>query len=342
MKGRDILKKLNKNLFNPSFSHIYIEKKAFNYPNTKKILAHFRKAEIIEIQHYKDVFSRSHQNYSMQKKSLKLILAVKKDNLIYEGAHLCEDFGNNHFYYTSTMMNCIYDCEYCYLQGMYTSANVVIFVNIEDIFREVEKLLKKHAVYLCISYDTDILALENVLGYGRKWIDFAKKHKNLKIELRTKSANFKAIEDMEARENIILAWTLSPDKVIKGHENKTPSLKERLLSIKGAINKGWKVRLCFDPMLYIKEWKEHYRDLIETTFMELPGEEIYDVSIGVFRVSKDYLKRMRKQRFDSVILNYPFETVNGVCSYTDKQSENMVTYVYQLIKKYVTEEKIYI
>ncbi len=342
MRGRDTLENLNKNLFNPYFSHIYVEKKALNHPNTEKILKYFPEAEIIEINHYKDVFSRSHQDFSLQKKGPKLILAVKKDNLIYEGAEVCEDFGNNHFYYTSTMMNCIYDCEYCYLQGMYTSANMVIFVNIEDIFNEVEKLLKKHSVYLCISYDTDILAFENVVGYGRKWIEFAKEHKNLKIELRTKSANFKAIEDIESQENIILAWTLSPDKVINEYENRTPGLRDRLLSIKGAINKGWKVRLCFDPMLYIKGWKEIYKDFIHTVFIELPAEKIYDISIGVFRVSKDYLKKMRKQRCDSVILNYPFETVEGVCSYGDKLSQDMVQYVYDIIKRYVEEEKIYI
>lgn len=342
MRGRDILISLNKSLFNSAFSHIYIEKQALDYPNTKKILEHFSDTEIILINHYKDIFSRSRQNYSLQKKSPNLILAVKKDNLIYEGAKVCEDFGNNNFYYTSTMMNCIYDCEYCYLQGMYTSANIVVFVNIEDIFNEVLKLLNKHSVYLCISYDTDILAFENIIGYGRKWIDFAKEHDNLKLELRTKSANFKAIEDIAAQDNIILAWTLSPDKVIKNYENKTPSLKDRLSSIKQAINKGWKVRLCFDPMLYIKDWKESYSDLIETTFKELPKEKIYDVSIGTFRVSKDYLKKMRKQRFDSVILNYPFVTVDGVCSYDSKLTESMLDYIYQLIKKYVPEEKIYV
>lgn len=342
MRGRDILQNSNKNLLNPSFSHIYIEKKALNHPNTKKIVERFPQAEIIEINHYKDVFSRSHQSYCLQKKSPQLILAEKRDNLIYEGAEVCESFGNNHFYYTSTMMNCIYDCEYCYLQGMYTSANIVIFINIEAIFSEVEKLLQKHSVYLCVSYDTDILAFENIIGYGRKWIEFAKEHENLKIELRTKSSNFKSIEDLKSQENIILAWTLSPDRVIKDYENRTPSLMERISSIKEAIDKGWKVRLCFDPMLYIKEWKLEYKELVDNVFAELPAEKIHDISIGVFRVSKDYLKRMRKQREDSCILNYPFETVNGVCSYCDKLSEDMTAYVCELVKKYIPEDKIYI
>lgn len=305
-------------------------------------MTYFSQAKIIEIDHYKDIFSRGHQNYTMQKQSPKCILALKKDPLIYEGAEVCEDFGNQHFYYTSTMMNCIYDCEYCYLQGMYNTGNIVIFVNIEDVFQEVERLLAKHPVYLCISYDTDILAFENVIGYGRQWINFAKNHKNLTIELRTKSANFNAIKDIPPQKNVILAWTLSPEKIVKDYENKTPSTMERLLNIKKAMEHGWKVRLCLDPILYIKDWEKIYEEFIDTTFRILPSEEIYDISIGVFRVPKDYLKKMRKQRLNSTLLNYPFETNEGISSYKEELSQKMLSYVYDLIKKHVTENKIYI
>ncbi|SHI46760.1 spore photoproduct lyase [Clostridium cavendishii DSM 21758] len=342
MRGRDILISLQKKLFNPYFSHIYIEKAALNYEITKEVLKVFKNSELIEINHYKDIFSRSHQNYILQKGSPKLILAVKRDNLIYEGAEMCQDFGNNYFYYTSTMMNCIYDCEYCYLQGMYTSSNIVIFVNIEEIFEEVKKLLKIHPVYLCISYDTDVLAFENVIGYTKRWIEFTKENKDLKIEIRTKSANFNAISAIEAYDNVILAWTLSPDEVIKGYENRTPILKDRILSIKQAVDKGWNVRLCFDPILYINNWKVCYSNLITTIFNEINADKIMDISIGVFRVSKDYLKRMRKQRKNSIILNYPFETVKGVCSYNNQLSENMTSYIYSLVSKYIPKEKIFI
>lgn len=335
------MKKLSKDLFNSFFSHIYIESKALNHPNTKRILSHFKNSEIIEINHYKDVFSRSHQNFYLQKQSPSLILAVKTDNLVYKGARFCDDFGNDNFYYTSSMMNCIYNCEYCYLQGMYSSANVVVFVNIEDIFSEVENLLSKHSVYLCISYDTDILAFENVLGYGAKWIEFAKKHPDLKIELRTKSANFASIENIDPCKNVILAWTLSPEKIANNYEDRTPSLQERLKSAQNAVNNGWNVRICFDPILYLNNWKENYKNLVESTFSVLPKDKILDVSIGVFRVSSDYLKIMRKQRFDSVILNYPFTTENKMCTYDKNLSENMISYVYNIVNKYVPKEQIY-
>lgn len=335
------MKKLNKSLFNNYFSHIYIEKEALNYKNTEKILSYFESSEKIIIDHYKDVFSRSHQDFYLQKQSPSLILAVKTDNLIYEGARFCDDFGNEYFYYTSSMKNCIYNCEYCYLQGMYPSANVVIFVNLEDIFKETEKLLSKHPVYLCISYDTDILALENILHYGEKWINFARENKDLKIELRTKSASFESIKHVRPSENVILAWTLSPQKITENYESKTPSLDQRLNSAKEAIDKGFNVRICFDPILYLKDFRENYKELVEKTFDVLPADKIYDVSIGVFRVSSDYLKIMRKTRFDSVILNYPFETENKMCTYNKKLSTEMISYVADLVNKYVDKGKIY-
>ncbi len=336
------MKSLERNLYNLFFSHIYVEKEALAYPGTDEIIKRFPASKIIEISHYKDIFSRLHQSCGMQKKSPKLILAVKKDQLVYKGAPVCEDFGNNHFYYTSTAMNCIYDCEYCYLQGMYSTANIVVFVNIEDVFGAVEKILEQHSVYISVSYDTDILALEHIIGHGKRWIEFSKLHKKLKIELRTKSANFNAIEDMIPQENFILSWTLSPDSYIRNYENRTPSLAERLSSVKTAVSRGWKVRLCFDPLIYTKEWRRLYEEMIEKVFSEVPGEKILDNSIGVFRVSKDYLKRMKKQRGNSVIINYPFESVGGVCSYDEKLSQDMICCVYNLVKKHVAENKIYI
>ncbi|MDK2800938.1 MAG: hypothetical protein PWP27_959 [Clostridiales bacterium] len=335
------MQKLRNSLQNFNFSHIYIEKSAKHHPNTEKILTHFKNAIRIEIDHYKDVFNRGHQSFTLQKQSPKLILATKKDNLIYKGAEVCEDFGNKYFYYTSSMMNCIYDCEYCYLQGMYPSANIVIFVNLEDILTEVERLLKKHPVYLCISYDTDLLAFEGIISFVASWFEFASQHSDLTIELRTKSANFNAIKHIAPLENVILAWTLSPAKVINAYEAKTPSFTARLHNIGEAIEAGWRVRLCFDPLLYVKDWQEQYKQCINQTFETLSPEKIYDVSIGVFRVSRDYLKKIQKERIHSVLLAYPFECNDGVCTYSERHTKQLIDFVYQRVCRYVRPDKIY-
>lgn len=330
-----------KNLYNPIFSHIYIEKEAYAHPNTKKILDNFKSSDIIEINHYKEIFNRSRQNFVMQKNSPSLILAVKKTGFLYEGAPVCQSFGNAHFYYTSCVMNCFYDCEYCYLQGMYPSANIVVFVNIEDIFEEIKNILLKHPVYLCVSYDTDLLALESILHYSSKWLEFCRDNPLLTVEIRTKSANLKFIEEHLPCENFILAWTLSPAAIINSYEHHTPGLHSRLVCIKKAMEKGFLVRLCFDPLIYENTWKEIYQDFIPEIFQNITIDKVKDVSLGVFRISKDYLKNMRKQRKDSLITLYPYEAENGVYHY-GSLSQDMIDYVKELLLKWIPVEKIFI
>ena len=54
---------------------------------------------MIYVRHYKDVFNRSHQSFMRQKAHQALILAKKEGQLIYEGAPVCQNFGNYYFYY---------------------------------------------------------------------------------------------------------------------------------------------------------------------------------------------------------------------------------------------------
>ena len=342
MRGRCILKNLYSSLNLCSFSHIYVENGVTENENTKRILSKFKSSNVIKINHYKDVFCRHNQDFLVQKKSPKLILARNDGNLIYEGARVCDDFGNEHFYYTSSIMNCLYNCEYCYLQGVYSSANIVLFVNLEDVFKKVESILKKHSVYLCISYDTDLMAFENITGFIRKWIQFAEKHDNLKIEVRTKSSNFKSIEDIVPQDNVILAWTLSPEKICRKYEMGAPNFKFRLNSIKSAIDRGWKVRVCFDPLLYVHNWEKYYKNCVEDTFKVIPEENIQDVSIGVFRIGKDYLKNMEKMNPQSLLLAYPFKTADGTCSYSEQHHKLLVNFVYDLVCKYVKKSKVFV
>jgi len=43
------------------------------------------------------------------------------------------------------------------------------FVNIEDYLEELDHILKTQNMYVCISYDADLLAMEAVTGYVRLW-----------------------------------------------------------------------------------------------------------------------------------------------------------------------------
>jgi spore photoproduct lyase len=309
---------------------------------TQQIVARFKQAKVIEINHYKDVFSRSRQSFQLQKKAMKLILAQKTSPFLYSGADVSQDFGNEHFYYTSSILNCLYNCEYCFLQGMFPSGHIVLFVNIEDYVAEVKAKLAQHPLYLCLSYESDLLALESIAPFASKWLHFAATEPSLTVELRTKSANFKSIQHITPKQNLILAWTLSPDQVIQFYEHDTPSLSARLKAIKEAVDMGWQVRLSFDPILHIPDWEMHYANLIKQTFEAIPADKVVDISIGVFRISKDYLKKMRKDQQASALLHYPYKLKDGVYTYPSDLQRKLTDYVYGLVNQHLSQEQIYI
>ena len=241
-----------------AFSVVYVEEAAMEHPRTKAILSRLPRAEVIPCRNYREIFARPRQAPTRQKQSQALILAVSADAAIYDGAPVCQDFGNRHFYYTSCVMNCIFDCEYCYLQGMYPCGHIVVFVNLEDTFAALDAVLAKHEAYVCISYDTDLLALEPLLATTADWMHFAASRPGLTLELRTKCAAVPMLRALPALDNVILALTLSPESVIRAYEHHTPSLAARLAFASEALALGWPVRLCFDPMLAVPDAESVY------------------------------------------------------------------------------------
>ena len=321
---------LKQNYYNPSFSHIYIEEEVWDHPRTQRILDFFPKAVKIEIAHYKDVFCRKKQDISLQNKAPMLILAKKRVPFVYSGAAVCQDFGEEHFYYTSCAMNCIYDCEYCYMKGMYPSGNLVFFVNLEDTFQEIERRLMEHGMYVCISYDTDLMAMERITGFVEDWVSFAKTHPGLIVECRTKCSGTEFWKRVPSNKQVVFAFTLSPKRIVEECEWKTPPLQERLLAVREAMDHGFPVRLCFDPMIYVSDWKKQYGDVIDQAASLLDFSRIRDASIGSFRISQDYLKKMRRVMPMSKTVQFPFENEKGVYHYPTALMDEMEAYLLQL------------
>ena len=107
---------------------IYIENAVKNLARVKKIVKRFKNPSIIYIDKYTEVFNRKNQNFTMQKTNPAIILAKKYGNFLLETPKNYS-IGRKNNYYFSYMYNCIFDCRYCFLQGLYKSSNLVIFVN---------------------------------------------------------------------------------------------------------------------------------------------------------------------------------------------------------------------
>ena len=318
------------------FSHIYVEQEALNWPDSRLLLSRFPRAEVITIRHYKDVFNRPRQMWRSQKASQKLILAVRRSEFLYPGSPNTSDCGFEHFFYTTPVLNCLYDCIYCYLQGLFQSANKVVFVNTEDFFTQVDRALALNSpIYLCISYDTDLLAFEGVLPLSRRWIEFARQRNLLTIEIRTKSANFSALKDLAPTDNVILAWTLSPKEICQRYESSAPPLETRIQAINKAVERGWKVRICVDPILLVPGWRDIYSRFVSQDLARISSAALGDINLGFFRMNGDYLKRLKKMRPREDILADDFVEHQHTASYSSSRCAEAKAEVQRLLEPHL-------
>lgn len=298
---------------NSPFSYIYIEEDAESYPLSDEIRSSLPRAEVIPIHHYKDVFDRPIANVPPA-----LILAVKKDSFLYDGSQNCQAFGSPKAYYALPAMGCPFDCQYCFLKGMYPTANIVIFVNVDDCLTEIREKAKEGPAQVSLSYETDLMAIDHLTGFVSKFAAFAPEVPELGLEIRTKAAN---LDFPSPSPNLVFSFTLSPQGIIDRFEKKTPGLSARIAAVKAAQEAGFAVRLCFDPMILTPGWRKMYTDFFDRIRAEVDFSNVRDVSVGSFRIPKDYLKNMRKNYGETEISLFPYTLEDGTYTYGDAEQE---------------------
>jgi len=294
----------------------------------------FADAERVIIDHYGEIMNRPHQAWRIQKRSQALVLAVRRDMFLYPMPAIVQSVGTVPAFYNTPLLNCLYDCTYCYLQGMYASANIVVFVNTDDFFRATtEKLTALGSLYLSLSYDTDLLGFEGILPLTRRWIEFAANKPGLTLEIRTKSARFSAIADLPPNPNVILAWTVSPEPIVTRFEHRTASLDARLKNITHAIAAGWSVRLSFDPVVWSPDWAAHYGALIERVSATVDLEKVRDITVGVFRMNGEFFKGLKRSRPEAA---FEYGTLKvdsaGVATYPPEQEAELREFIVQRLR----------
>ena len=329
----------------PNFSHIYVEKSVVGYPLTDLTLSKFSTSTIVMIDHYKDIFNRSGQDFQIQKLSMKLILAKKKEPYLYPASNMIQDYDTPNVFYNTPILNCLYNCDYCFLQGMYNSGNLVVFVNEDDMMDAIDKEVSNsrdssRPTVVSISYNTDLLAMENILPLSRRWINYVNGKRNTMIEIRTKSALFSAIKDMEPSDNVVLSWTLSPESICAKYESTAPPLKSRINAIKSALTSGWQVRLCFDPIILVDDWYKIYSLFLKRLFQEIDGSHLRDVTLGVFRMNKDYFNRIRKRETRSDIFFSDYSIENGIVVVQDEKRTSAMNKLENILTEFVHKDKI--
>lgn len=297
---------------------IYVEKAVESHPRTRAILSRLPGSTVIPCERYTEVFNPRRQSFRLQKQRPALVLAEKTG----ETVHPVPDghgIGARHGYYLSPVLNCPYDCKYCFLQGMFRSAHHVVFVNLEsfrDAIDEVRKRHLGHTVCFFSGYDADSLALEGVTGFAGELVDLFAERPDAWLELRTKSARTTELLVREPRPNVIVAYSLSPDAVCRELEHGAPSLERRVEAIARVASHGWPIGLRFDPLIHHEGFRAGYDALFDRVFDVVPASSIHSVTLGVFRLPAPFHRRMRAMAPGEPLLAGPLaHRADGLVSY---------------------------
>ena len=250
---------------------IYIEENILQHPRVLDIVARFPQARKITCGRYGEVFNPKAQNFRLQKQQPALILAEKYKNFALP-APAGYGIGAKRNYYFSHMLNCLYDCRYCFLQGMYQSANYVLFVNYEDFQDDIRQLCARSPaedLHFFSGYDCDSLALEPVTGFAEQFLPFFAELPNAWLELRTKSTQVRSLLNREPLPRCVVAFSLSPHEIAAKVEDKAPPVERRLDALLKLQEQGWQVGLRFDPLIYQTGYQHQYKQLFEQVFSRI-------------------------------------------------------------------------
>lgn len=320
---------------------LYVEEDVWDHPRAQALRERFRKATVVSCARYTEVFNPRSQSFRLQKRRPALILARKHERHVLEAPPGYAVGGSRQFYF-SHMLNCLYDCRYCFLQGMYRSAHYVLFVNYEDFTRAMlSELADGDETWFFSGYDCDSLALEPVTGFAGHVLPWFETHPGAWLELRTKSTQTRVLEGRDPLANVVVAFSFTPAPTSRALEHRVPSVRSRLEAMVRLQRAGWRVGLRFDPLIYEQDFRENYARLFDRVFGVLDADAIHSVSYGPFRLPRSYFKVMEKLYPEEPLLAGALVEQNGLVSYGAGREKDMMAYCGRLLADRVDPGRLY-
>ena len=318
---------------------IYVEQGVEQHPRTQSVLKRFPKASVVRCERDGEVFNPRSQNFRLQKRNPALILAEKFGGPVLPTPSTY-GIGGHHNYYFSHLLNCIYDCRYCFLQGMYSSANYVFFVNYERFLESMDETLRQHSgepVYFFSGYDSDSLALDQVTRFVDTFVPFIRAREHAWMELRTKSVSIRPLLAHEACERCVVAFSMTPDGIARALEHKAPPVHQRIRAMSELAKAGWPIGLRFDPLIYHDSYRDSYAKLFEDVFSSLPSESVHSVSLGPLRFPKAMAKTIGRLYPEEPLFASRLRQEGSFVAYPSELEAEMVDTCTALLQDYVPQ-----
>jgi spore photoproduct lyase len=235
-------------------------------------------------------------------------------------------------------MNCPMDCVYCILQAYLNNPWLSFFVNVDDLFAELDQALDSEPqrfFRIGTGEFTDSLALDNLTHLSPRLVNYMSKRGNAVLELKSKSVNIGNLKGLDHRGRTVVAWSLNSPVIMAREEIRTATLEERLQAAKQCAAWGYRLAFHFDPIILHEGWQEGYRQTIARLFASVPAGAIAWISLGALRYLPT-LKQIAAERFPASRFFYQefIDGLDGKRRYFRTQRVAMYRLILDELRKY--------
>lgn len=236
-------------------------------------------------------------------------------------------------------MNCPMDCVYCILQAYLNNPWLSFFVNVEDLFAELDQSLhaEPHRFFRIGTGEfTDSLALDTLTRLSPRLVEYMAGQSNAVLELKTKSVNIANLQGLDHQGRTIVAWSLNSPPIMMREEVRTATLDERLQAAAQCSRWGYALAFHFDPIIFHDGWQEGYAYTIDKLFATVPADAIAWISLGALRYLPS-LKQIAAERFPVSRFFYQefIDGLDGKRRYIRPQRVIMYQYIFERLQRYV-------
>lgn len=236
-------------------------------------------------------------------------------------------------------MNCPMDCVYCILQAYLNNPWLSFFVNVEDLFAELDAALAAEPdrfFRIGTGEFTDSLALDSLTRLSPRLVDYMAGQTNAVLELKSKSVSIANLEGLDHRGRTVVAWSLNSPAIMAREEIRTATLEERLAAAARCAGWGYRLAFHFDPIILHPNWQEGYQHTIDRLFAVVPAEAIVWISLGALRYLPP-LKQIAAERFPASRFFYQefIDGLDGKRRYIRPQRVAMYRFIHDALRRQV-------
>ncbi len=317
-------------------THLHVAQDCLDLPYTREIIARAHlPVTVVDERGAPDIAGAYPYNLSAGKRHL---LLCRNRGAFFKPCPGTREYRCCDYQVLNIGMNCPMDCVYCILQAYLNNPWLSFFVNVDDLFAELDLALdnEPHRFFRIGTGEfTDSLALDNLTHLSPRLVTYMAQRDNAVLELKSKSVNIGNLKGLDHRGRTIVAWSLNSAPIMAREEIRTATLEERLQAARQCAEWGYKLAFHFDPIILHEGWQEGYRQTIERLFAEVPAESIAWISMGALRYLPT-LKQIAAERFPASRFFYQefIDGLDGKRRYFRTQRVAMYRLIVDELRKY--------